>query len=291
MKINGIKIAVKRGLMIFQKHLPQIMCFLGTAGTVAGTVMACRATTKLEATLNKMQQVKDDLEARRDEMEENEYKRELTKVYLQNGFEMVKLYGPAAITLIGSLALLNGSSVILHKRNTALAAAYAVLRESYNQYKQKAIAAGAEEPYITDSDAPLKINTKGEKPKPGDVKTFWFMYDAVNTEDYMDAYGANLQTLSEKEKFLSKALRHSEQRLLTLNEILDYLNFRVKRFEDGDNWCVTYDPSPENSVYYDRLVDLGFHDNYMFTHGYENCTELKITCVYKPEGLPQLIEA
>lgn len=291
MKLNGLKIALKRGLMVVQKHLPEIMCVAGTVGTVAGTVMACRATMKLESTLNKMQQVKDDLEARKDEMDDHEYKRELTKVYLQNGFELVKLYGPAAITLIGSLAMLNGSSIILKKRNTALAAAYAVLRESYNQYKQKAINSGVEEAYITDSDAPLKVNAEGEKPKPGDVKTFWFMYDAVNTDDYTDAYGANYQILSEKEKFLSKALRHSEQRLLTLNEILDYLNFRVKRFEDGDNWCVTYDPSPENSVYYDRLVDLGFHDNYMFTHGEENCTELKITCVYKPEGLPQLIEA
>lgn len=291
MNTNGFKIAVKRGLMVVQKHLPQIMCVVGTAGTIAGTVMACRATTKLEATLSKMQQVKDDLEARRDEMEENEYKRELTKVYLQNGFEMVKLYGPAAITLIGSLALLNGSSVILHKRNTALAAAYAVLRESYNQYRKKMIDAGVEEPSIAESETPLTINAEGDKPKPGDVKTFWFMYDAANTEDYMDAFGANYQLLTEKEKFLSKSLRHSEQKLLTLNEILDYLNFRIKRFEDGDHWCVTYDPSPEASVYYDRLVDLGFHDNYMFTHGYENCTELKITCVYKPEGLPKLIEA
>lgn len=291
MKLNGIKMTVKRGLMVLQKHLPEIMCVGGTIGTIAGTVMACHATTKLDATLNKMEQLKADLEARREEMDEHEYKRELTKVYIKNGFELIKLYGPSALTLIGSLAMLNGSSIVLKRRNASLAAAYAVLRESYNQYKKKMIAAGADEPMITDSDAPLKVNAEGNTPKPGDVKTFWFMYDAANSEDYTDAYGVNFQILSEKEKFLSKRLRNSDQRIITLNDILDYLNFRIKKFQDGDNWCVTYDPSPENSVYYDRLVDLGFHDNYMFTHGYENCTELKITCVYKPEGLPQLIEA
>lgn len=301
MKLNGIKILVKRACLLLQKHAPEIMCVLGTTSVLVGTTLACKSTLKVEDTLNKLEDKKYDLEREKEktieefgEYDEKEYKRRLSKAYLETVWDFTKLYAPAAICIGGGLALLNGSTIVMKRRNAGLAAAYAVLRESYEAYRKKVegLPGGAELNELDRSnytEDQLKMNEQGEQPKPGDVKTFWFMYDALNTDDYSEAFGANLAILDAKEKALNKMLRHSEQKLLTINEIMDYLNFRYSRFVDGDHWCVVYDPSAEATVA-DQL-DLGFHDNYAFTHGYEYATELKITCVYKPEGMAQLIEA
>lgn len=301
MKTNSIKILVKRAGLFLQKHAPEIMCVCGTAGVLVGTTLACKATLKVEDTLNKLEDKKYELNSEKDktveefgEYDEKEYKRRMTKAYLETAWEFTKLYTPAVICIGSGLALLNGSTVVMKKRNAGLAAAYAVLRESYEAYRKKVdgLPGGAELNALDRSnytEDQLKINEMGNEPKPGDVKTFWFMYDALNTDDYSESFGANLAILDAKEKALNKMLRHSEQKFLTINEIMDYLNFRYKRFEDGDHWCVVYDPSAEATV--SDQLDLGFHDNYAFTHGYEYTTELKITCVYKPEGMMKLIEA
>lgn len=289
---QSIGVFFKRGLLILKDHAPQLMCFAGTAAVTIGAVMACKATTKLRETLDALEQKKNDLENKREEMDEREYKKAQTKLYIENGWALIKLYGPSVLTILGGVALLNGSSIVLQKRNTALLAAYATLRESYNAMKNKMIEKGIEQPYLTEeTEEQLHVNRDGEQPKPGDEKTFWFMYDALATPDFSDAQYANYAVLDSKEKLLNKMLLKSEQKLLTINEIADVLNFRYKRFKDGDSWCVTFDSSPEASVDYSHLVDLGFRDNYEFTHGLEPCTELKIKCVYRPEMMASLIEA
>lgn len=291
--MNKVTLLLKQGGMLLKKHAPLIMQITGTAAIGVGTILACRATTKLHETLDKAEAKKLELEARREELEEHEFKREQTKLYVQNIWALVKLYGPSVLTLVGGVILLNGSSIVLRRRNTALAAAYAVLRESYEGLKQKAIQAKVIEGPIDEEhgDEVLSVNADGEKPKPGDVKTFWFMYDALNTEDFSDAYGANKAILDAKQAYLNNKLIRSDQHLLTINEILEVLNFRYKRYEEGDHWCVTFDPSAEGTCNWTHLVDLGYKDDYAFCSGEEPCTELKITCVYKPQGMPKLIEA
>lgn len=291
--MNKVTLLLKQGGMLLKKHAPLIMQITGTAAIGVGTVLACRATTKLHETLDKAEAKKLELEARREELEEHEFKREQTKLYAQNIWALVKLYGPSVLTLVGGVILLNGSSIVLRRRNTALAAAYAVLRESYEGLKQKAIQAKVIEGPIDEEhgDEVLSVNSDGEKPKPGDVKTFWFMYDELNVEGFSDSPFANLEVLKCKENWLNQRLLRSDQCLLTINEIMETLNFRYKRFEEGDHWCVTFDPSPNKSVDYSHLVDLGYSSNANFMSGLDPCTELKITCVYKPQGMPKLIEA
>ena len=86
-----------------KKHSPEILAVTGVVGIVASTVMACKATTKVDAILEK---TKEDIDKIHDVTEnpekyDAEYsvedsKKDLTIVYAKTGVELVKLYNDAS---------------------------------------------------------------------------------------------------------------------------------------------------------------------------------------------------
>ena len=81
--LNGAKLALK-------KHSPEILVFTSIGGMIGSTVMACKATRKLDPVLEKHKQdaaaVHKKYERVKDEGAE---KRDLTKVYMKTGVEFV----------------------------------------------------------------------------------------------------------------------------------------------------------------------------------------------------------
>lgn len=136
--INRIGFQVK-------KHAPEILVTVGVVGTVASTILACKATTKLnpileeaKANIKHVKDVSEHLDEHPDYTEED-CKKALAITYTKTGMELVKLYAPSVILGALSLASIITSNGIHRKRNTALAAAYMVVDKGFKEYRGRVI--------------------------------------------------------------------------------------------------------------------------------------------------------
>lgn len=126
-----------------KEHSPEIFMAVGVAGTVAGTVVACKATTKLDdilaTTSEKVIQIKDFdpemLEDENIEYSEQDRKKDLIITYTKAGVDILKLYTPAIIIMTMSLSSILVANNILRKRNFAMMAAYTALDKSFKEYR------------------------------------------------------------------------------------------------------------------------------------------------------------
>ena len=122
---------------------PEILIILGIGGVITATVMACKATLKVDEVLeeyeNKVAEINDTLEdpkyAERYSKEDSEM--DIKTVKIKTAVKLVKLYAPAVI--IGTMAIgcIVGSHYILQKRNAGLAAAYAAMDTAYKEYRKR----------------------------------------------------------------------------------------------------------------------------------------------------------
>jgi hypothetical protein len=131
-------VKVSRQILIAKKNSPHIFFMAGVAGTIASTVLACRATLKLSETLD---EIKKDVEVLEElppvEREKEEFKLDTVYIYGKASLKLVRLYAPAATVGIVSIGMLTGSHVQLVKRNTALMAAYAAVQKAYDDYRER----------------------------------------------------------------------------------------------------------------------------------------------------------
>lgn len=126
----------------FKNNSPTLMVVGGVVGIGAGVVMACNATLKADSILDEIETEVDKVNHVRDITDEEtysekDYQKDLTVVYARGGAKLAKLYAPAAIILIGSIALILGGHKILMNRHLALAAAYETLNVGYNNYRNR----------------------------------------------------------------------------------------------------------------------------------------------------------
>ena len=136
---------LNRILMKTKKHSPEMLVVSGIAGVVIGTVMACKATTKIDTILDNTK--KDitktksyvDEHGYTEEYTEKDYKKDLTIMYTQCALKLVKLYGPAVITSALSITAILAGHNITRKRNIALAAAYATVDQGFKDYRSRVI--------------------------------------------------------------------------------------------------------------------------------------------------------
>lgn len=154
---NSLIKNVSRQVLVAKKNSPHIFFVAGVVGTVASTVLACRATLKLSATLDDIKEdiatVKDMHGAVNSEQmilvgsgeekpkrfiysAEEWYKDEIY-IYSKASLKIVKLYAPSVIIGIASIGALTGSHIQLVRRNTALMAAYAAIQQAFEEYRER----------------------------------------------------------------------------------------------------------------------------------------------------------
>lgn len=153
------------GKLVLQlrKHSPEILVGAGVIGAVTSTVLACKATTKLEGIL---EESKNKLDTIKGYVEENGYsekyteedkKKDITIVYAQTGLSLVKLYAPAVALGALSLTSILYSHRILTTRNAALGAAYSAVSKGFKEYRERVIDRFGEE---LDRELKYNIQTK-----------------------------------------------------------------------------------------------------------------------------------
>lgn len=144
---NGLKRTARSTSFTLKEHSPGIFMAVGAVGTVVGTVVACKATTKLDDILatasEKVAQIKDfDPEMIEDdgiEYTEQDRKKDLVLTYTKTGIDILKLYGPAIAIMAMSLSSILVANNILKKRNFAMMAAYTALDKSFKEYRSRVV--------------------------------------------------------------------------------------------------------------------------------------------------------
>lgn len=280
----------KAGLTI-KKHSPEIFMVAGIAGTITSTVMACKATTKVDTILEPAKEKLDIIhkgiedgyienKEGKQEYTQEDGKKDLTIVYTQTGVKLAKLYTPSVVLGVVSIASIVTGHQILRKRNIALAAAYAVVDTGFKNYRKNVV-----ERFGQEIDKELRYNLKATEveeiviDKDGnetiektiinvpnlEVSEFARFFDDGNTGWTKDPE-YNLIFLRRQQDYANDLLR--TRGYVFLNEIYDMLG--IPRSTAGQTVGWVYD---ENKPVGDNFIDFGIYKNVEgnrnFVNGYE----------------------
>lgn len=242
---SGSRVVGRIGLAT-KYYSPQILLGVGIVGVTTAAVLACKATLELELLVEHTKLQKKGLEKKTHELTADEYsstdhKRDLTKIYLNAGKELGKLYGiPLSVGLV-SLGCIIGGQGILQQRNVAVIAAYKGLEASFNKYRDRVIDAYGEE---KDRDFNEGFSTETVKDDEGknhkikvldhhDASTHVRVFDATN-RNWDKSPDYNLNFLQVQETMANQRLARKGH--LFLNDVLDDLGFNRTRAGAVTGW-------------------------------------------------------
>lgn len=258
-----------------KKHSPEILLVTGITGVVTSAVMACKATTKVDAiveeTKKSIDMIHEGMEAGNIcdvEYTEEDGKKDLAIVYIQTGVKFAKLYGPSVLLGLTSIGCILASNNIIHKRNVALSAAYTAIDRSFKGYRSRVI-----ERFGESMDRELRYNIKTQEVKEtvvdeetGKKKTVKSTVSVVDPNTYsdyarfFDEYCAgwtkdaeyNLMFLRQQQNYANELLKSRGH--LFLNEVYDMLG--IDRTKAGNIVGWVYD---EEHPVGDNFVDFGIY--------------------------------
>lgn len=288
-KLNTIKQTLvkttgRAGLQL-KKYSPEILVGVGVAGIIGSTIMACKATLKVDDVINDAKENFENIEYALENLNnevtytDKDAQKDKTIVYVQTGVKLAKLYGPSIILGAASVGCILGSHNIMKKRNFAVVAAYKALEERYNNYRRRVV-----EEFGIDKDRQYKSGiirteeTVVETDEDGKKKKVKKIVD-INDPNYKSIYarfyddGAtswsktpeyNLMFLKTQQNYANDLLKARGH--IFLNEVYDMIG--IPRSSEGSvvGWVLNDDN--------DNFVDFGIYDGgdegaRDFVNGYE----------------------
>lgn len=269
---NGVTQRVARTALQTRAKSPQVFFAVGIVGVITGTVMACKATLKLEETLEVTKKEIENVKATHSINEElqteesdGEYEKSLIKVYGVAAYRLTKLYGPAILVTGASVGLLTGSHVSMNRRNAALTAAYAAVSKSYDEYRDR----------VRDElgdDKELDLYHAAYELEAPDGKTKELMANSDNWSphaQWFDEANRNWQNNPELNAYFIKCVQeYMNNRLqarghVFLNEALDDLGLERTRAGQAVGWLLNDEGT--------NHIDFGMYEaiNDDFNRGWE----------------------
>ena len=282
-----------------KKHSPEILMVAGITGTIVGTVLACKATTKVSEIMEEKNKLVEDvhtcLNDKEIEYTEEDSKKDLTIIYAQTGVKLFKLYSPSIGVMILSFASIIAGHKILKKRNIAIAAAYAAIDKGFKQYRKNVIEEFGES---VDQQMRFGLKSKEVKKKDKDGKT------VKETEYYIDPDSNPLDSISEYARFfdatsnnfekdpeynmmfLRRQQDYANEMLksrghLFLNEVYDLLDIPRSRAGQVVGWVYDKDGNTNG----DNYVDFGLYRNDQGTRRFINGLEYNILLDFNVDGV------
>lgn len=273
-----------------KKHSPELLLITSIVTGAAATVLACKATLKVNDILEESKENIQKIHTAAEEgvtasglvYTEEDNKKDLTIVYVQTGVKLVKLYAPSIALGTLSLASVLASNNILKKRNVALAAAYTAIDNSFKDYRGRVV-----ERFGKEVDRELKYNIKAVDiqetvvDEDGNETTITKTVEAIDDPNFISNYAKffdeyssywtkdpeyNLMFLRAQQAYANDKLK--AQGYLFLNEVHELLGLEKTKEGQVVGWI--YDP--ENPIG-DNYVDFGIYDihkraNREFVNGY-----------------------
>ena len=265
--------AILKGLgqnvLTLRKNSPTLFLVGGVVGMIGSTVLACRATLKLEEVLDEnkkkikmvqdLQELHDPENPDKKTYSDDDRRQDTAYLYIRSAIAIAKLYGPAVLLGSASIGMLTQSHNILVKRNAALAAAYTALDKGFREYRARVI-----DKYGEDEDRNLrygseKVTIKDEAGKNKTVirvgedaaSIYARFFDQLNPNWSKDPE-INRLFLRSQQGFLNNIL-HARGHLF-LNEVYESLGFPHSQAGAVVGWVL----HPDN----DNFVDFGvFHSD------------------------------
>ena len=269
MKATLTKVVGRSGLVL-KKFSPEILIGVGIIGVVAGTVLACKATLKVDTVIDKAQsdlkKIKETHENPKTEnYSEVDYQKDLVTVYVQTGVKIAKLYAPAVMLGVASVSCLLGAHGIMKQRNIALVAAYRAIDGGFKDYRRRVVdelgqdkdyqfKTGIRQETVTEIEKDehgksIKVKKTVEKLDPNEYSTYARFFDEASL---------NWSKTPEYNKYFLKCQQNYANDLLKsrghifLNEVYDMIG--VPRSQAGAvvGWVLGKDN--------DNFVDFGMYN-------------------------------
>jgi len=264
---KGLTVKAARTLLQAQKHSPSLLFAGGVAGVVVTTVAASVATLKVDSVL---QQAKEDrakvdavVQMQREDYTEEDAKRDVVVIYARTTIDIVKLYTPAFLLGAASIAMLTKSHSILMSRNAGLTAAYALLDQTFSEYRRRvAKEFGDDQEHKLRHDYEVEHNLTGVRDADGKSKIIPIRVGPKSPSGYarfFDQLCNNWNKIPEYNLvFLKCQQNYANDRLqsrghIFLNEVYDMIGIERSRAGAVVGWVIGKDG--------DNYVDFGIFDS------------------------------
>lgn len=253
--------AVGRNILQLQKHSPRILFSAGLVGTVASTVLACKATLKLEQVLEDTQKTLVDISVLEHESyTEEDRTKDKALVYAKTIGAIMKLYGPAIAVGAVSVSCLVGSHHILSTRNAGMMAAYSALEKGFEEYRtrvRKELGEDKDREFRHGSEVVTVKDLEGKKSKVtrvgSDVPSQYARFFDETSRYWERRPELNKIFLRCQQQYANDKL--IAQGHLFLNEVYDALGFERTPAGAVVGWVIRKDGDGDN------YVDFGIFDN------------------------------
>jgi hypothetical protein len=245
---------VSRNALLVQKASPGMLLTAGIVGMVGSTVLACRATLKMDKILDEGKAKLDLAKTlQHDDYSETDRQRDVSLIYFQTSVKVVKAYAPAIGVGLLSIAALTKSNAILTQRAAALAAAYTALDNGFREYRARVIKKYGEE---ADQEFRYGIETKeledpetGQKSLqvtvPGDPSIYARFFDETSLSWSRDPE-VNMFFLKSQQNYANDLLKANGH--IFLNEVYDLLGIDRSKAGTVVGWLWTSNGSTDNFV-------------------------------------------
>jgi hypothetical protein len=258
-KMKKVQVMVKSVQFTAKKFAPEILLGAGIVGVGVSTVLACKATLKVEDILDTYEETMDKIETTLEKAEAGqlvgaEYyladaKKDRLTVKTQTVVQFAKVYGPS-VTLMGvSIGCILGAHRIMSQRQVALMAAYKVVEEAFSTYRGRVVKELGEvkdahfmygtntileeETIIDENGKKKKVTNEKEELVPGaKLSGFARMFEAeqpdqhgawVGSTQWSPIHDYNLRFLEGKEKYFNDKL--VVKGFVTVNEVYEEIGF------------------------------------------------------------------
>lgn len=255
--------AVSRQALQLSNSSPKILFVGGVVGMVGSTVLACRATLKLEEVLEKTQ---GDLHAAKgmrnlhaDQYSQKDHQRDTAIILGRGVLSVVRLYGPAVLLGSVSIAALTKSHNLLQERNAALAAAYTAIDKAFERYRERVV-----EKYGPDEDRHLRygteqveiVNEKGKtvtvtRVDSGETPSMYARFFDQLSPEWNKEPEYNLVFLRCQQNYMNDRLKVKGH--VFLNEVYDALGIERTKAGQVVGWVL----GPDG----DNFIDFGIWDD------------------------------
>lgn len=266
--------AFGRKVLTVKKNSPHIFFAAGVAGFVGTTVLACKATMKLEKVLDDIEveirdvkQVAEENQQAGRPYDEKEHYKDLAYVYGKGAGRLIRLYGPSIVLGAASIGALTGSHVQMTRRNSALTATLAAVSKAYDEYRIR-----IQEEIGEDRERDIYRGVTSETEGEGKKKETYLLKEGNGFSIYARLFeesNMNWRKDPEETRFFIQCQQNYANQLLQarghvfLNEVYDSLGLERSQAGQLVGWVLDGDG--------DGYIDFGMYEtrNTDFINGHE----------------------
>jgi hypothetical protein len=279
---TGVTQAVGQQALKLNASSPKLLFVGGIGCMVASTVLACRATLKLEDTLEETQDELNAIKANKVTEDVEIAKKDTAVVMAKGGARVLKLYGPAIVVGSVGIGCLTKSHNLLQERNAALMAAYTAVDKAFEKYRLRVVEKygedqdqefryGTEQVEIVDEKGKTKIVTRVADGEPSMYARF---FDQLSTS-WSKEPEYNLVFLRCQQNYANDLLKTRGH--VFLNEVYDLLGIERTKAGQVVGWVVSDDG--------DNFIDFGIYDGNDRARDFVNGREGSILLDFNVDGI------